>query len=236
MSKALNIHYFQHAPFEGPGIIEDWVKSNNHKLSSTKFYEKASPPELEDIDWLIVMGGPMGVYDEDKLPWLKAEKDFIAQAINQNKIVLGICLGSQLIASAAGARVYPNKQKEIGWFPLQLTDEGKNNSLFKALPDDFTVFHWHGDTFNLPPGAVRLAGTAVTENQAFVLKDRVLGLQFHMEVTEESIAGMLHHCKADIVPSEYVQTVETIRSTCEYISGNNKQMARILDALASIDS
>jgi GMP synthase-like glutamine amidotransferase len=234
MSKPLNIHYFQHAAFEGLGSIQTWIENNNHQLSATKFYEDAILPDLENIDWLIVMGGPMGVYDTDKYPWLNAEKEFIRRAIDLNKTVLGICLGSQLIASASGAKVYPNKQKEIGWFHIELTKEAKENSLFKDLPEDLTVFHWHGDTFDLPDGAVRIAETEVTKNQAFLIKDNVVGLQFHMEATEESIGGMLTHCKSDIVPGDSVQTVEKIETTYEYFNQNNKQIEHILNILAEL--
>ena len=228
----LRIHYFQHVAFEGLGIIEGWVKKNNHKLSSTKFYQDEKLPEIDHIDWLIVMGGPMGVYDEDKYPWLKAEKEFITKAISENKTVIGICLGSQLIAAVCGAKVYPNTQKEIGWFPLQLTDQGKGNSVFKGLPEDLTVFHWHGDTFDLPQGAVRLAETRITKNQAFLINGKVLGLQFHLEVTEKSIAEMLIHCKSDIVPSDSVQTVEKISSNQVHFDENNQLLFEILNNIS----
>ncbi|HCN84272.1 MAG TPA: amidotransferase [Sphingobacteriaceae bacterium] len=234
MTRPLNIHYFQHVAFEGLHSIEDWIKDNNHKLSSTKFYLDEKLPEIEDIDWLIVMGGPMGVYDEDKYAWLKAEKEFIAQAIDQNKTVLGICLGSQLIAEVCGAKVYPNKQKEIGWFPIQLTDSGRDNFLFKGLPEDLTVFHWHGDTFDLPRDAVRIAETGITKNQAFLINDKVLGLQFHMEVTGKSIADMLIHCKSDIVPGDSVQTAEKISEMRKYFNENNRLLDQLLNALAEL--
>lgn len=229
--KPLRIHYFQHVAFEGLGCIEDWIKLNNHQLSSTKFYQGEKLPDAEDIDWLIVMGGPMGVYDEDKYPWLKAEKEFIALAISTNKTVIGICLGSQLIAEVCGAKVYPNKQKEIGWFPIGLTKEAKENPLFNGLPDDITVFHWHGDTFDLPQRAIRLAETGITKNQAFLINEKILGLQFHMEVTEKSLAEMLNHCKSDIVPAEYVQTVEKISSKTDYFAENNQQLEHLLNRL-----
>lgn len=229
--KPLRIHYFQHVAFEGLGSIEDWVERNNHQLSSTKFYQDEKLPDADHIDWLIVMGGPMGVYDEDKFPWLKAEKEFIARAISMNKTVLGICLGSQLIAEVCGAKVYPNIQKEIGWFPLQLTGQGKRHSLLKNLPEELMVFHWHGDTFDLPERAIRLAETAATKNQAYLINEKILGLQFHMEVTEKSISEMLVHCKSDIVPSDYVQTIEKISLTKNYFSENNRQLEQLLDRL-----
>lgn len=231
MMTSLNIHYFQHVAFEGPGSIEKWAKNNNHRLSSTKFYKDWKLPAIDEIDWLIVMGGPMGVYDEDKFPWLKTEKEFIATAIKNNKTVVGICLGSQLIAEVCGAKVYPNRYKEIGWFPIQLTDQ--KNDLLQGIPSEFIVFHWHGDTFDLPEGAAHLASTALCRNQAFLLHDKVLGLQFHLEATEKSVQEMLLNGLEEIIPSDSIQSAEEIRSTREFISQNNNALEQFLDKLAA---
>src|SRR2546428_2396131 len=121
----MNIHYFQHVPFEGLGCIEDWANRKSHVLSSTRFFEKHTLSDLKTIDWLIVMGGPMGVYDESEYLWLKEEKEFIKKAIDANKVVIGICLGSQLIAEVLGAKVYKNKFTEIGWFPVEVFEGTK---------------------------------------------------------------------------------------------------------------
>lgn len=138
----MRAHYFQHVPFEGLGSIESWLKKSGFKITSTRFYESAKLPDLKTIDLLVVMGGPMSVNDEDRFPWLVAEKQFIWDAIAKSKPVLGICLGAQLIASALGAGVYPNKVKEIGWFPIHGI-ESNGQSVF-AFPESISVFHWHG--------------------------------------------------------------------------------------------
>ncbi len=195
----LRIHYFQHVPFEGLGCIENWIDEQGHVLSSTKFYQNDSLPALDDIDWLIIMGGPMGVYDESKYDWLKAEKKFIDLAIKADKKVIGICLGSQLIAEALGSKVYPNHEKEIGWFPIRITADGQKNRLLSSLPESFEVFHWHGDTYDLPRGAKCLLESAGCKNQAFLYSDRVLALQFHFEVTAETIKEMVLHGREELI-------------------------------------
>lgn len=228
----LNIHYFQHVPFEGLGIIEGWIKEKGHTVTSTQFYENAKLPDLNAIDWLIVMGGPMGVYDEDKYPYLKLEKQFIKGAIDKQKTVLGICLGAQLIAEVLGSKVYPNTQKEIGWFPIQKTKVAKEDSLFDFIPDSFNVFHWHGDTFNLPDGAMHIAESDLTLNQAFRYNENVVGLQFHFEVGEKDILGMVDGADNELIKDAYVQTADEILSKLEYTPKNNQIMREILDRLS----
>ncbi|MBV9468373.1 MAG: type 1 glutamine amidotransferase, partial [Abitibacteriaceae bacterium] len=143
----MRIHSFQHVPFEGLASIEAWATSRGHTLSASKFYNSEPLPQIEEIDWLIVMGGPMNIYEENKYPWLVPEKHFIKQAIDRQKPVLGICLGAQLIADVLGAKVTRNPSVEIGWFPIQLTAAALNSPLFSFLPSQFPVLHWHGDTF-----------------------------------------------------------------------------------------
>jgi GMP synthase-like glutamine amidotransferase len=230
--KQLRIHCFQHVAFEGLGYIETWATQNGHILSSTKFFEEEFTfPNLSDFDWLIIMGGPMGVYNEEKYAWLKSEKEFIRNSIEADKTVIGICLGSQLIASALGAKVYPNKEKEIGWFPLTKTNEGKANPFISDLPDEFTTFHWHGDTFDLPNGATHLLKTDICPNQAFLYKDNVIGLQFHLEVTEQTIALMLENGASELKNSNFIQSIEEIQTGKRYIGQSNEIMKTILEQL-----
>src|SRR5262249_47695751 len=138
--------------------------------------------QLQEIDLVVVLGGPMNIYEEDKFPWLIAEKKFIRQAIEEKLAVLGLCLGSQLIADVLGAKIYPNDEKEIGWFPVEVTEAALKHRLFSHWPNFFTPFHWHGDTFDLPEGAIHLARSQACRNQAFLYQDRVVGLQFHLEI------------------------------------------------------
>lgn len=169
----MRIHYLQHVPFEGLASIEQWAIKKDYILSATKFYNGDTLPSVDDLDWLIVMGGSMNIYEDDEYPWLRLEKHFIAEAIKKNKIVIGICLGSQLIADVLGSKVYKGQEKEIGWYPIQVTTEAQKSAVFASLPASLTVFHWHGDIFDLPPDALRLAYSEVCANQAFIYGDRV---------------------------------------------------------------
>ncbi|HTB52976.1 MAG TPA: hypothetical protein VK718_09410 [Ferruginibacter sp.] len=231
--KKLHIHYFQHVPFEGLGCIEKWIEEKGHTVNHTKFYEAEVLPAMTDFDWLIIMGGPMGVYDDATFTWLQQEKEFIKQAITADKTVIGICLGSQLIAAALGADVYKNTQKEIGWFDVALTAIGKENKLLEGFDDQFKVFHWHGDTFNLPEGAEHLIQTDICKNQSFLYKKKVLGLQFHLEATKETLVQMTVHGKNELIASDSIQTEKEIITTTHYIDGNNIMLFTILDRLAS---
>jgi len=232
--KKLSIHTFMHVPFEGLGCIEQWISRNDHSLSYTHFYEDSKLPEPDEFDWLIVMGGPMGVYDEAIYSWLAEEKECIKQAIENGKTVIGICLGSQLITEVLGAKVYPNKQKEIGWFNLQLTDKGKALPIVSGFQDEFPVFHWHGDTFDLPAGSKRLFKSDITANQAFLYNEKVLGLQFHFEVTPETLLGMVENGKNELVASDTIQSAEQILQKTAYIEQNNQLMFRLLDYFSGL--
>lgn len=206
----MKAHWLQHVPFEGLGSIEPWLKASGCEVTATRFFESAVLLEEALPDLLIVMGGPMSVNDEAEFPWLAAEKRFIRNIIEAGKPVLGICLGAQLIASAMGARVYRNPAKEIGWFPIQgLTDAAGSAFAFPPLTE---VFHWHGETFDLPDGALHLAKSQGCRNQAFQLGRSVIGLQFHLETTPASAREIISHCRTELVPSKYVQTEEQILS------------------------
>ena len=185
----MKLHWLQHVPFEGLGIIEKWTETNGFEISCTRLFASEQLPEIETFDWLVVMGGPMGIYDYEDHPWLPEEKQFIKMAIDADKTVLGICLGAQLIADVLDAKVYPGPQKEIGWFPIQRTEGAP-----KIIPDELTAFHWHGDTFEIPDDAVRLASSEACKNQGFVYNDRVIALQFHLETTPESMEALIENC------------------------------------------
>ena len=165
----MRIHCLQHVPFEGPAGIDDWAARKGYPVTTTLLFEHGKLPDREAFDWLVVMGGPMGVRDETDYPWMANEKALIGAAIAAGKTVIGVCLSAQLIAAALGARVYPNAHREIGWFPVALTDQGRASDLFAFLPHRFEVFHWHGDIFGLPDGAVHLAHSEGCEHQVFTL-------------------------------------------------------------------
>jgi len=201
----MRAHYLQHVPFEGLGSIKTWLQSMRAGVSVTKFFEDPALPEADDLDLLVVMGGPMSVNDETDYPWLAAEKQFIRSAIEKDKAVIGICLGAQLIASAMGAAVYPNREKEIGWFPVTAEPVSDADDSF-SFPRELLVFHWHGETFDLPEGATRLAESDACENQAFQLGRRVIGMQFHLETTPDAARDIVHHCRDELQLSRYVQS------------------------------
>ena len=204
----MHAHFFQHVPYEGIGNIESWLNAKGFEISSTQFYKSAELPDPDKVDLLIVMGGPMSANDEGEFPWLVTEKQFIRNCIERGKSVLGICLGSQLIANALGARVYRNPEKEIGWFPVQGIEPP--DSLTFRFPSTFEVFHWHGDTFDLPQGAVRIARSEACENQAFQLGKSVIGIQFHPETTPELLQEIVSHSREELVLSSYVQSEKEI--------------------------
>jgi GMP synthase-like glutamine amidotransferase len=203
----MNVHILQHVAFEGIGSIDSWLNQRNTNVSYTRFYESTELSDLSEIDLIIIMGGPMSVHDEVDFPWLVEEKKFLRDAISAGIPMLGICLGAQLLASALGAEVYKCSQKEIGWFDIAKVP----NTGFQ-FPDTITVFHWHGETFTLPEGAVQLARSAACEQQAFQFNDNVIGLQFHLETTPDSINSMIQHCYSDIIPEKFTQTEPVIKS------------------------
>lgn len=203
-------HYFKHVPFEDIGSIRSWLTTAGYTITCTPFFQSANLPALEEIDLLIVMGGPMSVNDEKRYPWLVPEKQFIRQMIISGKPVLGICLGAQLIASAMGAKVYPNWVKEIGWFPVYGVSSG-DRPVFR-FPQSVQAFHWHGETFDLPTGATRIAKSVGCENQAFHLGQSVIGLQFHLETTPQSAQDLVTHCRDELIHAPYIQTETEILS------------------------
>ena len=205
----MRAHLLQHVPFEGLGSVEQWLRNRGASLTATRFFLGERLPALEQIDFLIAMGGPMSVNDELQLPWLKSEKEFIRKAVLRDTPVLGVCLGAQLLASALGARVYPNQCKEIGWFPIQAVPT--TGGAFK-FPTECIAFHWHGETFDLPEGAVQLARSSACENQAFQLKRNAVGLQFHLETTPASAHSLIENCRAELIPGPYIQSEPELRA------------------------
>ncbi len=222
----------EHVPFEDAANIAVWAKQRGHQIVSWPLYRETSRPVLADFDWLVIMGGPMNVDEEEHYPWLAWEKDLIRQAIAAGKIVLGICLGAQLIAAALGAQVRANPVKEIGWFPVQLTPSGMASPVFAGFSREFVAFHWHGDTFDLPPGAVHAAVSAACAHQALIYGDRVLGLQFHLESTAPSVQRLLDHCGADLVKGPYVQSAAEMLSRPDLFLEIERLMIILLDNLA----
>lgn len=224
----MKIHFLLHETFEGPGCIESWAVNNRHTMSFSRLYDaEFSFPEDDEFDVLVIMGGGMSVYENEKFPWLIAEKQFLRRAMENHKKVLGICLGAQLLASAMGADVYPG-EKEIGWHPVEFTSAAIKKWGFPQ--DKKTVFHWHGDTFDIPKGSDLLAGSAGNPNQGFMFGDNVLGLQFHFECTRKSIEKLITYASNDFKQGDFVQSPLEIRQGyIENVKPNNEMMFKLLD-------
>ena len=186
----MRIHVIQHVEAEGPAMIREWAQESGHELAIT-MAPAGVFPATDDLDFLVVLGGPMDADDEHASPWLIPEKRFVAEAIATGKLVLGVCLGAQIIAEILGARIQRGEEREIGWHPVSLTDHGHSEPLFADWPEHVVVGHWHNNTFDLPMGMAAALESEITMNQAFVFDDRVVGLQFHLEWDETALQTML---------------------------------------------
>ncbi len=230
----MNLHILQHVPFEDPADITYWARMKGFPISTTRMFLGDSFPKLDDFDFLVVMGGPMNIYEEWKYPWLHEEKKLIERAIKKKKALLGICLGAQLIADVLGARVFKNEFKEIGWFPVELTKEAGESHLFKTFSRTFPAFHWHGDTFEMPKNALRISKSEGCANQAFEYEKRVVGLQFHLESTRESVQRLITNCREDMSRGLYVQTPQEIFSSNQPFEEIPFLVTKLLDQLISV--
>lgn len=220
----------QHVPFESPGYLQDWVNSRGHQLTGTHLYQGDNLPVPADIEALIVLGGPMGVDDEETYRWLSPEKKFIKSCIREDKKILGICLGAQLIADVLGANVTSMPQKEIGWFPLQWNQQALEHPLLDFLPAQQTVLHWHGDMFELPDGALPLASSQACANQGYLINDKILGLQFHLEMTRDDLQELISNAGAELsVSGNYIQEAKDIMMNGKHFESNNRTLAQLLD-------
>ncbi len=230
----IRIHYLQHVPFENLANIEIWAKEKGHFLSVTRLYLDEELPTMEQFDWLIVLGGPMNIYEEGEYPWLIAEKIFIKEAILNDKFILGICLGAQLIAHVLGGKVKKNSYKEIGWYPVTRTPEASNSVFFNFFPDLFMAFHWHGDTFEIPPGAIKLAESRGCQNQAFEYNGKILGLQFHLESSKDSVERLIENCRNEMNDTIYIQNENEILSHHDYLEQIRRNLVFLLNIIESI--
>lgn len=229
--KPMRAFIIQHVDFEGPGYLLTWLQKNNAQIEIIYIAKPDySFPTIKDIDLLIILGGPMSVNDEQEYPWLTHEKNFIRQAIHAQVPILGICLGAQLIANSVGGKVYSNNQQEIGWFPVQgIVSPDPTKMVF---PEQFITFHWHGERFDIPEDATLLAKSQACPNQAFQLDRRVIGLQFHPEITLENIQNLIKIDSANLKPAPFVQSAETMLSASnEYYKSNHDIIDQVLSYL-----
>ena len=235
-TEEMRFHCLQHMPDEGPGHAADWLVAHGHSLTSTKLFEPNPVfPVLADFDGLLILGGAMSVHDEDNLPWLRAEKAFINDALRAGKITLAICLGAQLVAEALGGEVRPNHAPEIGFWTVRFSTKSLAHPLLRGWPEKAALLHWHVDTFTVPPGAMRVGMSAATATQGFVWGDGVIGLQFHPEMTVPMVEQLMTfegHETAE--EQEFVQTTEQIRAKLKSVWKGRKLLEALLENLVAV--
>lgn len=227
----MKIHLLEHDPFDYSRTnITLWAEKRGHMLRQSYVCNMERLPAMEDLDWLMVMGGSGHVWEEKTLPWLTAEKAFIKRAMEEGKITLGICFGAQLIAESLGAEVHSNTYKEIGWYEVALTKEGEESFLFQGAPDRFVTFHWHSDHFSLPALCRRLAFSEASPNQVFVRDDRpVVGVQFHPEYTLEMVRDFSNEVGNEWTPDLFVEGRDKVLAETETLPDTYWLMELVLD-------
>lgn len=227
----MRLHVLQHDPVEDEGLIREWADARSCTLTRTRLYSDDEFPHAGELDGVVVLGGPMNVYQYAEYPWLYREKTFLLDIMEAGLPILGICLGAQLLADIMGGAVRRNPDPEIGWFPVYFRPEALAMPLLAGTPAELLVFHWHEDTFRLPRGAVHLASSDACRNQGFVLGDRVVGLQFHVEFSADTLAAMAPAVPAALARSPYVQTAPEITGSPERVAGCQTFLNRLLDNL-----
>jgi GMP synthase-like glutamine amidotransferase len=226
----MRIRVIKHEFLEGPGAIAAWAVERGHGVATTELSKGEPLPGLEDFDTLVLMGGSMSVNDEDRYAWLRPEKQLVRDSLQAGKKILGICLGAQMIASALWAPVSKNPEREIGWFPVETTEEGWQHPFWLGLPRALPVFHWHGETFGLPAGAVQLLRSAACEQQGYAVGTKVLALQCHPEVDAASVAEMIENGRDELEEGRwFIQTEEAIKAQSAPLARLRPVLFRLLD-------
>ena len=229
----MRLHFLQHVPFEGLGTIQPFFLKRHVQFEMTHLYASEPLPGIEDFDFLVIMGGPMGVHDTEQYPWLMEEKRLIGEAIEAGKTLLGICLGAQMIADVLGAEVRPMGYREIGWFPISLSPEAPDR-FYEMLGRDFIALHWHGDTFEIPSEALPFGSSEACPNQGYIYADRVVGLQFHLEFDKASVDRLARNCPEELDGTRWVQTADQMRDDPEQFANGHARMDRLLDHLLEL--
>ena len=229
----MRVHCYQHVSYEPIDRIESWARENGLEFARTRWYAGEIPEEPGGADLLVIMGGPMSVHDEAQHPWLATEKRIIDRAIAGGTRILGICLGAQLLADRLGASVTRMPHNEIGWFPVYAARVP--GPIAGLMRDGMPVFHWHGETFDIPAGATCLASSDACPRQGFVYGDRILALQFHLEMTRDGAAEMIQSCAGELSARPTIQSADAILADPGRFEATHPIMAALLDRLAGID-
>lgn len=228
---------FKHVPFEGPGTFREELDRRGLKFREINLYEGGAPKDLDGCGGLIIMGGPMNVYEEDGYPFLKDEDRLIKEAYSKKLPMIGVCLGAQLMAKAAGAKVTKGGKKEIGWYPLHIMDEAMKDPVFCSLPKEVEVFQWHGDTFDIPDRAVRLASSDLFPNQAFRIGDNAYAFQFHIEVTSDIIKSWIDINEEELAGvNDYIDSKKVLSDTKGKIEDLGRLAKNVYEQLFKIFS
>jgi GMP synthase-like glutamine amidotransferase len=210
--------------------ISFWAAEKGHQVNQIYVCNNEALPPLDSFDWLMVMGGSQNAWDDQANSWLQEEKEFVAEALAQDKLFLGICFGAQVLAEALGGRIFPNKHEEIGWHEVSLTEAGRESFLFQNVPSSFVSFHWHSDHFSLPGNCTRLAFSSPTENQAFTCSERpAVGLQFHPEYTRDMVKYYAADHSQDWVPDKYVNSGDEVLARTEKLPDTYWLMETLLN-------
>ncbi len=222
----MKVHALLHSALGGDIHLPHWAMQRNHRWSTSLVPEAPRLPGPDEVDCLVVLGGPMSAWDDAKHPWLIREKRLLEAYLAADRPVLGICLGAQLLADVLGARVYQGERPEIGWFPVHVTTEGRSHPLGTLLPESFETFLWHGDSFDLPAGAHHLAASALFPHQAFS-HGSALALQFHLEARHDWVSRLIKRDAAQLADAEFAQSV--LNKPEALFQENNLLLERLLD-------
>lgn len=230
----VRIHCLQHLKNETLGNIGTWIARREYRLTKTLLYENSLFPDPGEFDLLLIMGGTMSVYQEEEYPWLKPEKDFVRKVIETGKPVLGSCFGAQMLAEVLGGEVTRNAYKEIGWHRVR-SIERKTLSEMGSLKfppcmfPEFTGFMWHGDTFAIPVGAIKLFESEACPNQGFIYNGNVLGLQFHPEADRQWVRNLIRDSGHELVPGKYIQSEKEICGQESFFESSRNMTFSLMD-------
>jgi len=230
----MKVCILQHVSFEGPAMILDWIKEKGFEFEIIKLFEGQALPAIDSFEMLVVMGGPMSVHGEAEFTWLGEENRFIKSAIDSQKKVLGICLGAQLIATVLGTKVGKAENKEIGWFPVELSPVAKQNQVFSDIDENITVLHFHGEGFAIPDAAELIFSSEGHQNQGFTYGDNILALQFHFEMNEATLKSILENT-SDIADSRsgdrFIQSENAVLAGLKYQELCKKNLHKIISRM-----